>query len=162
MSAPALRIGQGFDVHRFGEGDHIMLGGVRVAHGQGVVAHSDGDVVLHALADALLGAAALGDIGHFFPDDDAQWAGADSADLLTRVVAAVAGAGWVPYNVDCTVVAERPRVASHIPAIRERIAGLLGLEPGAVSVKATTTERMGFTGRGEGLAAFAVALLARA
>lgn len=162
MSPPDLRIGQGFDVHRFGDGDHVMLGGVRVAHEQGVVAHSDGDVVLHALADALLGAAALGDIGHFFPDDDAQWAGADSAELLSQVVAAVAEAGWVPHNVDCTVVAERPRVAPHLPAMRERVAGLLGLDTGAVSIKATTSERMGFTGRGEGLAAFAVALLARA
>ncbi len=158
----AVRVGQGFDTHRFGDGDHVMLGGVRVPHGHGVVAHSDGDVVLHALADALLGAAALGDIGHFFPDDDARWAGADSAELLAHVVREVAKAGWKPLNVDCTVVAERPRVAPHIPAMRERIAGLLGIGADAVSVKATTVERMGFIGRGEGLSAFAMALLAPA
>lgn len=158
----AVRVGQGFDTHRFGEGDHVMLGGVRVPHDHGVVAHSDGDVVLHALADALLGAAALGDIGHFFPDDDERWAGADSAGLLAQVVREVAKAGWKPLNVDCTVVAERPRVAPHIPAMRERIAALLGIGPDAVSVKATTVERMGFIGRGEGLAAFAMALLAAA
>lgn len=161
MSA-AVRVGQGFDTHRFGDGDHVMLGGVRVPHDHGVVAHSDGDVVLHALADALLGAAALGDIGHFFPDDDARWAGADSAELLADVVREVAKAGWKPLNVDCTVVAERPRVAPHIPAMRERIAGVLGIGPDAVSVKATTVERMGFIGRGEGLSAFAMALLAPA
>ena len=158
----AVRVGQGFDTHRFGEGDHVMLGGVRVPHDHGVVAHSDGDVVLHALADALLGAAALGDIGHFFPDDDERWAGADSGGLLAQVVREVAKAGWKPLNVDCTVVAERPRVAPHIPAMRERIAGLLGIGPDAVSVKATTVERMGFIGRGEGLSAFAMALLAPA
>lgn len=136
-----------------------MLGGIRVAHDHGVVAHSDGDVVLHALADALLGAAALGDIGHFFPDDDPHWAGADSADLLTRVVRAVAAAGWRPLNVDCTLVAERPRVAPHVGAMRGRIADLLGIETKAVNVKATTAEHMGFIGREEGLAAFAIALL---
>lgn len=156
-----MRVGQGFDTHRFGDGDHVMLGGVRVAHDHGVVAHSDGDVVLHALADALLGAAALGDIGHFFPDDDPHWAGADSADLLAQVVRAVAEAGWQPVNVDCTLVAERPRVAPHVSAMRTRIAGLLGIGTGAVNVKATTAERMGFIGREEGLAAFAIALLSQ-
>ncbi|MGA7965942.1 MAG: 2-C-methyl-D-erythritol 2,4-cyclodiphosphate synthase [Gammaproteobacteria bacterium] len=159
MSAPALRVGQGFDTHRFGDGDHVMLGGIRVAHDHGVVAHSDGDVVLHALADALLGAAALGDIGHFFPDDDPHWAGADSADLLTQVMRAVSEAGWRPLNVDCTLVAERPKVAPHVVAMRTRIADLLGIDTEAVSVKATTVERMGFIGREEGLAAFATALL---
>jgi len=133
---------------------------VKIPHPHGIVAHSDGDVVLHALADALLGAAALGDIGHFFPDDDAQWAGADSAELLRQVVHGVAQAGWCVLNADCTVVAERPRVAPHVPAMRKRIAGILNIEPGAVSIKATTVERMGFIGREEGLAAFAIALLA--
>lgn len=137
-----------------------MLGGVKISHPHGIVAHSDGDVLLHALADALLGAAALGDIGHFFPDDDAQWAGADSAELLQQIVHRVAQAGWCVLNADCTVVAERPRVAPHVPAMRERIAGILNIELGAVSIKATTVERMGFIGREEGLAAFAIALLA--
>ncbi len=137
-----------------------MLGGMKIPHPHGIVAHSDGDVLLHALADALLGAAALGDIGHFFPDDDAQWAGADSAELLRQVVYRVAQAGWHALNVDCTVVAERPRVAPHVPAMRKRIAGILNVEPSAVSIKATTVERMGFIGREEGLAAFAIALLA--
>jgi len=162
VNAAAMRVGQGFDAHRFGDGDHVMLGGVRVPHDRGVVAHSDGDVILHAVADALLGAAGLGDIGHFFPDDDAQWAGADSGDLLARVVRAVADSGWKPMNVDCTLVAERPRVATHVAAMRERMAGLLELGVDAVSVKATTAERMGFIGREEGLAAFATALLSRA
>jgi len=161
-AAPALRVGQGFDVHRFGPGDHVMLGGVRIAYEHGVVAHSDGDVVLHALADAMLGAAALGDIGHFFPDDDPNWAGADSRELLRQVVAEVAAAGWRPVNADCTVIAERPRVASHVPAMRENIGAALGIDGGAVNVKATTTERLGFTGRREGLAALAVVLLAGA
>lgn len=155
-----MRVGQGFDTHRFGDGDHVMLGGVRVAHDRGVVAHSDGDVVLHALADALLGAATLGDIGHFFPDDDPQWTGADSGDLLIQVVKALAQSGWRPLNVDCTLVAERPKVAPHVPAMRTRIAGLLEIDSTAVNVKATTAERMGFVGREEGLAAFAIALLA--
>lgn len=154
-----IRVGQGFDVHRFGPGDHVMMGGVRISHDHGVEAHSDGDVVLHALADALLGAAALGDIGQFFPDDDPRWKGADSSDLLRHVLREVATAGWLPANVDCTVVAEKPRIAGHIPAMREHIAGVLGLDAGAVGVKATTVERMGFIGREEGLAAFAVALL---
>lgn len=158
MSGP-VRIGQGFDVHRFGDGDHVMLGGVRIAHTHGVEAHSDGDVVLHALADALLGAAALGDIGHFFPDDDPQWRGADSTELLRRVLQHVGAAGWHPANADCTIVAERPRVAAHVAAMREHIAGVLGIGIDAVSVKATTVERMGFIGREEGLAAFAVVLL---
>ena len=157
-----MRIGQGFDVHRFGEGDHVMLGGVRVPHTHGVEAHSDGDVVLHALADALLGAAALGDIGHLFPDSDPKWAGADSSDLLRLVLKQVQEAGWQPVNVDCTIVAERPRVAMHVPAIREHISDLLDASVNAVSVKATTVEHMGFVGREEGLAAFAVVLVERA
>ena len=158
----ALRIGQGFDVHRFGEGDHVMLGGVRVPHTHGVVAHSDGDVVLHALTDALLGAAALGDIGHHFPDKDPQWAGADSSDLLRRALKDVQAAGWYPVNVDCTILAERPRIAMHVPAIREHISDVLDVSVSAVSVKATTLEKMGFIGQGEGLAAMVVALLENA
>lgn len=163
MNAPsALRIGQGFDVHRFGPGDHVMLGGVRIAYEQGVVAHSDGDVVFHAVADAVLGAAALGDIGHLFPDDDARWAGAAGGALLRRVAAAVREAGWRTVNADCTLLAERPRIAAHVPEMRKNVAAALGLEAEAVSVKATTTERLGFVGRGEGLAALAVVLLAQA
>jgi 2-C-methyl-D-erythritol 2,4-cyclodiphosphate synthase len=154
-----VRVGQGFDVHRFGPGDHVMLGGIRIPHDQGVEAHSDGDVVLHALTDALLGAATLGDIGHHFPDKDPQWAGADSSDLLRRVLRDVKAAGWQPVNVDCTILAERPRIAMHVPAIREHISDVLDISVSAVSVKATTMERMGFIGQGEGLAAMAVALL---
>lgn len=157
-----IRIGQGFDVHRFGEGDHVMLGGVRVLHSRGVVAHSDGDVVLHALCDALLGALALGDIGQMFPDTDPQWRGADSRDLLARVVARIDEQGWQPGNVDITVMAQAPRLAPHVQAMRDVIAGILGLTADRVSVKATTTERLGFTGRGEGIAASAVALLRKA
>ena len=154
-----VRVGQGFDVHRFGPGDHVMLGGIRIPHDHGVEAHSDGDVVLHALTDALLGAAALGDIGHHFPDKDPQWAGAESSDLLRRVLKDLRAAGWQPLNVDCTILAERPRIAMHVPAIREHISDVLDISVSAVSVKATTMERMGFIGREEGLAAMAVALL---
>lgn len=155
----SIRIGQGFDVHAFGPGDHVVLGGVRIAHPQGVVAHSDGDVLLHAICDALLGAAALGDIGQRFPDSDARWKGADSRALLRDVRGALAEAGYSIANVDATVICEAPRVAPHAAAMREHIAADLGLAPGAVSVKATTSERLGFTGRGEGIAALAVALL---
>lgn len=154
-----LRIGHGFDVHRFGEGDHLMIGGVRIAHGQGFVAHSDGDVLLHALCDALLGACALGDIGQHFPDTDPRWAGADSRALLRHVVALIGEAGYLIGNVDATVIAQAPKLAPHIAAMRETIATDLGVALGAVNVKATTTERLGFTGRGEGIAAEAVALL---
>lgn len=157
--AGGVRIGQGFDVHRFGTGDHVMLGGVRISHTHGVEAHSDGDVVLHALIDAVLGAVALGDIGHHFPDRDPQWAGADSSDLLRRALKEVRAAGWQPVNVDCTILAERPRIAMHVPAIREHISDVLDISVNAVSVKATTMERMGFIGQEEGLAAMAVALL---
>lgn len=160
--APALRIGQGFDVHRFGPGDHVPIGGVKVAHSHGVIAHSDGDVLLHALCDALLGAAALGDLGALFPDTDARWAGADSRELLRAVTRRVAEAGWRPLNTDATVIAERPRLAPHVAGIRSAVAGLLGVDAAAVSVKATTAERMGFVGREEGIAAFAVVLLAGA
>ncbi|WP_318010351.1 2-C-methyl-D-erythritol 2,4-cyclodiphosphate synthase [Modicisalibacter tunisiensis] len=154
-----MRIGHGFDVHRFGEGDHVMIGGVRIAHDHGVIAHSDGDVLLHALCDALLGACALGDIGRHFPDTDPRWAGADSRALLRDVMARVAEAGYAVVNLDATVIAQAPRLAAHIPAMRETIAGDLDVALGAVNVKATTTERLGFTGRGEGIAAEAVVLL---
>ena len=159
---PPFRIGQGYDVHAFGEGDHVMLGGVCVPHDCGVVAHSDGDVALHALCDAILGALALGDIGVHFPPSDERWRGADSLELLRHCVALAAGRGWKLGNADITVVCERPRVGPHAPLMRERIAGACGVDVDAVSVKATTSEKLGFTGRGEGIAAQAVALLHRA
>ncbi|MEQ8263678.1 2-C-methyl-D-erythritol 2,4-cyclodiphosphate synthase [Pseudohaliea sp.] len=154
-----MRIGHGYDVHRFCEGDHVMLGGVRIDHAQGLAAHSDGDVVLHALCDALLGAIGAGDIGRHFPDDDPAWAGADSRDLLRRVVAQVQAAGFILGNADLTVIAQAPRLAPHIGAMVERIAADCGVDPGAVNVKATTTEGLGFCGRREGIAAHAVVLL---
>jgi 2-C-methyl-D-erythritol 2,4-cyclodiphosphate synthase len=154
-----MRIGHGFDVHAFGEGEVVHVGGVAIPHDRGVVAHSDGDVALHALCDALLGAAGLGDIGGMFPDTDAQWQGADSRELLRAVVARVAEQGLRVANADLTLVAQAPRMAAHIPLMRERIAADLGVAAGRVNVKATTTERMGYIGRGEGLAAYAVVLL---
>ncbi len=157
-----IRIGQGFDVHAFGEGDHVMLGGVRVPHDRGIVAHSDGDVALHALCDALLGALALGDIGTHFPPSDPQWKGADSRAFLRHCDHLVRNLGWRVGNVDLTVICERPKVGPHAEAMRRLIALDLGIELDAVSVKATTTEKLGFTGRGEGIAAQAVCLLVRA
>ncbi|MDP1775366.1 MAG: 2-C-methyl-D-erythritol 2,4-cyclodiphosphate synthase, partial [Moraxellaceae bacterium] len=138
------RIGHGIDVHRFGDGDAIVLGGVRIAHSQGLVAHSDGDVVLHALADALLGALALGDIGKHFPDTDAQYAKADSRVLLRHVMSLVHKAGYQVANTDITVLAQQPRLAPHIEAMRSCIASDLNVADGQVSVKATTTEKLGF------------------
>ena len=155
----SVRIGHGIDVHRFGPGDHVVVGGVRIPHERGVVAHSDGDVALHALCDALLGAAALGDIGHHFPDGDPRWRGADSRVLLRAVRERLAERGLCPVSVDVTVVAQAPRLAPHVEAMRANIAADLGLDAGRVSVKATTSEGLGFTGRGEGIAAFAVALV---
>lgn len=157
----AWRIGQGLDVHAFGPGDHVTLGGVRIPHSHGLLAHSDGDVVAHALCDAILGALALGDIGKHFPDDDPAWAGADSLGLLAACVGKVRDAGWRIGNVDVTVVAQAPKLAPHIEAMREALAGPLGVLPDAVSVKATTSEKLGFTGRGEGIAASVVVLLTR-
>ena len=157
-----FRIGQGFDVHAFGDGDHVMLGGVRVPHARGVLAHSDGDVVLHALCDAILGALALGDIGIHFPPSDARWKGADSRALLRHCDALVRERSWKVGNCDLTVVCERPKVGPHAMAMRETIAADLGIDIDRVSVKATTTETLGFTGRGEGIAAQAVCLLVRA
>ena len=154
-----MRVGQGFDVHAFAAGRPLMLGGVRIPHDRGLAGHSDADVLIHAICDALLGAAGLGDIGQHFPDDDPAFAGADSANLLSRVLQLAAEAGWKPVNVDATVMTQKPRLAPHIPAMRERLAALLGLPVDAVNVKATTTEHLGFVGRGEGMAAMAVALL---
>ncbi len=154
-----MRIGHGFDVHRFGEGDHLMIGGVAVPFDRGFVAHSDGDVLLHAVSDALLGASALGDIGRHFPDTDSAWQGADSRMLLRHVVGLVREAGYRVGNLDATVIAQAPKMAPHIQTMATRIADDLGVEGGAVNVKATTTERLGFTGRGEGIAAEAVVLL---
>ena len=160
MSA-GIRIGQGFDVHAFTAGDHVMLGGVRVPHERGLDAHSDGDVLLHALCDALLGALALGDIGHHFPPGDEQWAGADSRALLRGVLDLVEAEGYRVGNVDGTVICEAPKLAPHVVAMRECIAADLGISVSAVSVKATTTERLGFCGRGEGIAALAMVCLER-
>lgn len=157
-----LRIGQGYDVHAFGAGDHVMLGGVRVPHVRGVEAHSDGDVVIHALCDAVLGALALGDIGRHFPPSDPRWRDADSRVFLRHCRALAAERGWRVGNADVTVVCEAPRVGPHVDAMREALAADMGVDVEAVSVKATTTERLGFTGRGEGIAALAVCLLVRA
>ncbi|MDF0730535.1 2-C-methyl-D-erythritol 2,4-cyclodiphosphate synthase [Pseudomonas entomophila] len=154
-----MRIGHGYDVHRFTDGDFITLGGVRIPHTSGLLAHSDGDVVLHALSDALLGAAALGDIGKHFPDTDPQFKGADSRVLLRHVLSIVQAKGWKVGNVDTTIVAQAPKMAPHIQAMRERIAADLQVELDQVNVKATTTEKLGFTGREEGIAVHAVALL---
>lgn len=156
-----LRVGQGYDVHRLEPGDGVTLGGVRIDCPLRIVAHSDGDVLIHALCDALLGAAGLGDIGHWFPDSDPQYRGASSLKLLEAVLAGVAKEGWTPVNADLTLVAEAPRVAKHVPAMRDTLARALGLEPSAVNVKATTHEKLGALGRGEGLAAHAVVLLHR-
>ncbi|MGP9768414.1 2-C-methyl-D-erythritol 2,4-cyclodiphosphate synthase [Halomonas sp. AOP13-D3-9] len=157
-----MRIGHGFDVHRFGPGDHLMIGGVKLPFEHGFVAHSDGDVLLHAISDALLGACALGDIGRHFPDTDPAWAGVDSRELLRHVVTLVQQQGYGVVNIDTTLMAQAPKMAPHIEAMREVIAADLGVTLGQVNVKATTTERLGFTGRGEGIAAEAVVLLNRA
>ncbi|WP_312508371.1 2-C-methyl-D-erythritol 2,4-cyclodiphosphate synthase [Pseudomonas luteola] len=154
-----MRIGHGYDVHRFGEGNFITLGGVQIPHTSGLVAHSDGDVVLHALADALLGAVALGDIGKHFPDTDPQFKGADSRALLRHVLGLVQQKGFKVGNVDATIIAQAPRMAPHIDAMRRVIAEDLQVELDQVNVKATTTERLGFVGREEGIAVHAVALL---
>jgi 2-C-methyl-D-erythritol 2,4-cyclodiphosphate synthase len=157
-----MKIGSGFDVHAFGPGDFIMLGGVRVPHSQGLIAHSDGDVVLHALCDALLGAAALGDIGEHFANHDPQWRGADSALFVQRVMALLAARELRIGNVDISVLAETPKVAPHRQEMRRRIATLLQVSPEQVNVKATTTEGLGFLGRAEGIAAQATVLLLEA
>ncbi len=154
-----MRIGSGFDVHAFGPGEHVMLGGVRVAHSHGVLAHSDGDVVLHALTDALLGAAGLGDIGQHFQDSDPRWKGADSSGFVRAVMRMLGERGLRVGNADVTVLAERPKIGPVRARIHARLAELLEVAPEAVNVKATTTEKLGFLGRGEGIAAQAVVLL---
>lgn len=154
-----MRIGQGVDVHRFGPGDKIVLGGVVIPHHHGLVAHSDGDVLLHALSDALLGAVALGDIGKHFPDDDPQFKNADSRTLLRLVYAKVKAAGYILSNADMTIIAQAPKMAPHIDNMRARIAEDLNTDIKNISVKATTTERLGFNGREEGITALASVLL---
>ena len=156
-----MRVGIGYDVHAYGPGDHVMLGGVRVPHSHGVKAHSDGDVLLHALCDALLGALGLGDIGQHFPDTDPRWKGASSLLFLRHCASLMRSRGWQLVNADATVIAEAPRLGSHRDAMRATIAAELGCEPGRVNVKATTHERLGALGRAEGLAAQAIVLLAQ-
>ncbi|MBN8473881.1 2-C-methyl-D-erythritol 2,4-cyclodiphosphate synthase [Sulfuritalea sp.] len=160
MNSP-FRIGQGYDVHALTPGRELILGGVHIPHPQGLLGHSDADVLLHAITDAVLGAAGMGDIGRMFPDSDAQWEGADSRRLLRGAVAAVNAAGWQVGNIDATIIAQAPRIAPHVAAMRANIAADLGIEVDAVNIKGKTTERLGFTGRGEGIAAEAVALLLR-
>lgn len=154
-----MRIGHGFDVHKFGPGDHIILGGVRIPHTEGLIAHSDGDVLIHAVCDALLGALGAGDIGHHFPDTDPRYKGIDSTQLLNHVHRFVVDGGWQLVNLDATIVAQRPKMAPYIPQMCERLAGALGAERTQINVKATTTEGLGFTGRGEGIAVHSVVLL---
>ena len=154
-----MRIGHGYDVHAFGPGDHVMLGGERISHSRGLIAHSDGDVILHALSDALLGAMALGDIGHHFPDNDPAFANADSRVLLRHVIEQVSDLGFCVSNTDVTVIAQAPKLADHITDMKKNIAHDLNVMVGNVNVKATTTEALGFIGREEGIAVHAVVLL---
>lgn len=156
-----MRVGQGYDAHRFKAGDHVVLGGVTIPFGHGLAAHSDGDVLLHAICDALLGAAALGDIGRHFPDSDPAYKGVSSRKLLRRVVELLGEAGWHLVNIDAVVIAERPRISRHVEAMRANIAEDTGLAVDAINIKGTTTEKMGFTGREEGIAASAVCLIER-
>jgi 2-C-methyl-D-erythritol 2,4-cyclodiphosphate synthase len=156
-----IRVGQGFDVHALVPGRRLVIGGVEIPFERGLLGHSDGDVLLHAITDAILGAAGMGDIGQLFPDSDERHRDADSRDLLSVAVKRVRDAGWRIGNVDATVIAERPRIAPHVAAMRAAIADCTGLDPLAVSVKGKTTEKLGSTGRGEGIAAQAVALLVR-
>ena len=154
-----MRIGHGYDVHRLVEGRRLILGGVEIPWEQGLLGHSDADVLTHAVMDALLGAAGLGDIGRHFPDTDPAYAGADSLKLLEAVMALLVQKGWQVGNVDATVLAQRPKLAAHIPQMRENLARCMGISPERVNVKATTEEGLGFTGAGEGMAAHAVCLL---
>lgn len=154
-----IRIGQGYDVHRFGEGDHVMLCGVAVPHEQGLIAHSDGDVALHALCDALLGALALGDIGQHFPDTDAAYKGTDSCALLQRVYQLISEKGWRLSNADITIIAQAPKVLPYREQMQQRVAQVMSVALDQISVKATTTEKLGFEGRKEGIVAQAVVLL---
>lgn len=157
-----MRIGQGVDIHAFGPGDHVIVGGVRIAHTHGVVAHSDGDVAIHALCDAILGALALGDIGTHFPPSDERWRGADSRVFLRHCATLMRERGFTMGNADITIVCEAPKIAPHAAAMRAYLSADLGCDVGQVSVKATTSEKLGFSGRGEGIAAFAVVLLVAA
>ena len=154
-----MRVGIGYDIHRFEDGRRLILGGVEIANETGLAGHSDADVLLHAIIDAILGAAALADIGRHFPPDDSRWKDSNSVDLLVRTLALVHEADFMLENVDATVIAEQPRLTPHLPAMRERIANALGIATGRVNVKATTNEGLGALGRGEGIAAMAVALL---
>lgn len=154
-----MRIGSGFDVHALVVGRPLVLGGVTIPHSRGLDGHSDADVLLHAIADALLGALALGDLGTHFPDTDSRWKGADSRALLRAVADMVYGLGWAIGNVDATVIAQAPRIAPHVPAMRANVATDLRCEPSRISIKATTTERLGFAGREEGIAAEAIVLV---
>jgi len=157
-----IRVGQGFDVHPLVPGRKLLIGGVEIPFERGLHGHSDADVLLHAITDAILGAAGLGDIGRHFPDTDERWAGADSRMLLREAMAAVRAVGWRVGNVDATVVAQAPRIAPHVAAMQANIAADLGIDNACVNIKGKTTERLGFTGRGEGIAAQVVALLVRA
>lgn len=154
-----MRIGSGFDVHAFGDGDHVMLGGIRIAHTRGLLAHSDGDVLIHALCDALLGALALGDIGVHFPPSNPRWKDADSTLLLAQCMTIVRDRGFALANLDATLICEFPKINPHVAAMRARLAEVMQCDIARISVKATTTETLGFTGRGEGIAAQAVVLL---
>ena len=154
-----MRIGHGFDAHRFGEGDSVTIGGISIPHSQGLIAHSDGDVLIHAICDAILGAMALGDIGKHFPDNDPAFKNIDSAELLKSVMQSANKKGYVVGNLDCTVIAQAPRLGAHISKMQTKLARLLNVEVDAVNVKATTTEKMGYTGRGEGISAHAVVLM---
>ncbi|MCX8085422.1 MAG: 2-C-methyl-D-erythritol 2,4-cyclodiphosphate synthase [Rhodocyclaceae bacterium] len=156
-----FRVGLGFDVHALVAGRKLILGGVTIPHERGLLGHSDADVLLHAITDALLGAAGLGDIGRWFPDSDERWRNADSRWLLRQAMSQVRAAGWRVGNVDCTVICERPKIAPHAEAMRANIAADLGISPGEVNIKGKTTEGLGFTGRGEGIAAQAIALIVR-
>ena len=154
-----MRIGHGFDVHAFAEGRRLILGGVEIPHDRGLLGHSDADVLIHAICDALLGAAGQGDIGRHFPDSDPRYKGIDSRELLRHVAGLLDAGGWRVGNVDATIIAQAPRMAPHIPAMREHLAADLGISVEALNVKATTTEKLGFTGRGEGIAAESVCLI---
>jgi 2-C-methyl-D-erythritol 2,4-cyclodiphosphate synthase len=158
---PSMRIGEGFDVHALVPGRKLILGGIEIPHDKGLLGHSDADVLLHTITDAVLGAAGLGDIGELFPDSDEKFKGADSALLLAQAMKQVRAAGYDIVNVDCTVIAEKPRLVPYKQAIRENIARVLNVNVSQVNVKAKTTEKLGFTGRGEGMAAKAVVLLSR-
>jgi 2-C-methyl-D-erythritol 2,4-cyclodiphosphate synthase len=158
---PPYRIGHGFDVHRFGEGDHIVLGGVKIPHRSGFVAHSDGDVLIHALCDAMLGAIAAGDIGRHFPDTDQSYKNIDSSILLEQVDQLLKNDNYAIMNLDVTIIAQSPKMAPHIPAMSQKLADILGLAKSQINIKATTTEGLGFTGKEEGIAVHAVVMLYR-